>query len=148
MSCRRRDAECGEASCCAENDRQVEEMVSARCQAPILNPIHEMRGRTSQYPGQMGLSSCIPIIECCQDRSTSKRSRTRKATKIKSAALLALLFASLCQYTTSSSISPMLHSKFPSKTERRKISDVRCGSKPSNDWNKSCRRTKRTSWRN
>ena len=120
MSCRRRDADYGEASCCAENDRQVEEMVSARCQARILNPIHEMRGSTCQYPGQMGLSSCIPIIECCQDRSTSKRSRTRKATKIKSAALLALLFANLCQYTTSSSISPMMHGRCPSKTERRK----------------------------
>ncbi|KAL7496154.1 hypothetical protein ACHAWT_005584 [Skeletonema menzelii] len=129
MSCRRGDVECGEASCCAEKWQIKEIMVSARSQAPYLNSIHEMWGSaelqtmrrtTSQHAGQMGFSSCTPIIECCQDRSTSKRTRTRKATKIKSAALLALLFVSLCQYATSSSMSPMIHGRYPSKPERRK----------------------------
>lgn len=125
MSCGRRDVGCGEASCADE------EWVSSRSQAPILNPTREMWGSTKQQPmsrttsqqsRQIGCSSCgTSIADYCQDRSTSQRIRTRKATKIKRVALLPLLLACLCQCASSSSISPMLHSTCPSKTaERRK----------------------------
>eukprot|EP00984_Skeletonema_dohrnii_P020129 scaffold9732_cov126-Skeletonema_dohrnii-CCMP3373.AAC.5 len=130
MSCRRRDVECCVVSCA--DSGQHEELMSARSQTPVLNPISEMRGNTSQsissrpagqHTRQIGFSSCISTIESCQDRSTSKkRIRTRKSTKIKSAALLALLLLGLCRHATSSSISPMLHHGVhpSSKTERRK----------------------------
>eukprot|EP00985_Skeletonema_marinoi_P014247 scaffold7199_cov133-Skeletonema_marinoi.AAC.4 len=127
MSCRGRDVECGVVSCA--DSGQHEELMSARSQTPVLNPISEMRGSTSQqissrpasqHTRHMGFSSCISMIESCQDRSTSKRIRTRKSTKIKSAALLALLLLGLCRHATSSSISPILHGVQPLKTERRK----------------------------
>ncbi len=128
MSCGRRDVECGEASC--PEKWQDEEWVSSRSQAPISNPTREiwkdiqqqtMRRATRLQYGQTGCSSCTSIAEYCQDRSMSRKNRTRKATRIKSVALLPLLLACLCRCTSSSSISPMLHGGCPSKiAERRK----------------------------
>lgn len=124
MSGRRHDVRCGEAS------RADEELVSSRSQAPIFNPIREMWGsskqqtmkrNTSQQSGQICCSSCTSIAEYCQDRSTSRKIRTRKATKIKSVALLPLLLSCLRQCTSSSSISPILNNGgCPSQIERRK----------------------------
>ena len=135
MSCGRRDVGCGEASC-VEKWQDEELLVSSRrsIQAPILNPMREIimwgstkqqtiRITTTQQSGQISCSSCTSIAEYCQDRWTSsKRIRTRKATKIKRVALLPLLLAYLCQCTTSSSISPMLYHNggCHSKAERRK----------------------------
>jgi len=127
--------ECGgEASWVEREDKEWVSTGSRRHRNPICEEMRatkqHKRRTTSHHTRQMDFSLYIFIVESCQDRSTAlfrcrkrqiKTSRTRKATKIKDAALLVLLLiCQLSHYSTSSSIAPILHNGYHTNTKRRK----------------------------
>ena len=123
MKRRRADLSCNDALCAQSQSELDKNLMSSRWQSPIINP-KRGRGRatikqiTMTRNGPGFLSRSADTLGCRELQR--KTNRTRRTTKIKGVSLLALVFACLCRYSTSSSIAPTLQGGHISKSERRK----------------------------